>query len=113
MFGAAEHISHMILAAMRFDRDVRAAMNIRYDGTVLKAMEEAGMKITTFDRVKYPDADLGELTALAIRSCGSIPDAIYDPGTDGKGMMIRLLGTDISDIGRKAERTVASLNDEK
>jgi len=106
MFGAAEHISHMILAAMKFNHEVRAAMNIRYDDYILKAMEEAGMKVATFDRVTYPNADLGELTTIAIESHGSVPDAIFDPGKDGNGTMIRMFGTDISDIGRKTGRIV-------
>ncbi|MCL2607678.1 MAG: bifunctional hydroxymethylpyrimidine kinase/phosphomethylpyrimidine kinase [Methanomassiliicoccaceae archaeon] len=108
MFGAAEHISHMILAAMRSDRDVRAAVNIRHDENILKAVKEAGMDVTSFNRVKHPLADIGELTALAIEAHGSVPDAISDPGTDGKGM-IRIFGTDIDDIGRKTGMIVSRM----
>ncbi|MDR0778876.1 MAG: bifunctional hydroxymethylpyrimidine kinase/phosphomethylpyrimidine kinase [Methanomassiliicoccaceae archaeon] len=100
-YGAAEHISYMILSAMRFNDDMRAAMNIKYDDDLLDVMEEVGMTITFVNREKYHDARLGELTTFAIRDLGSMPDVIYDMGTNKREPMIRLLGTDIADLKRK------------
>jgi hydroxymethylpyrimidine/phosphomethylpyrimidine kinase len=105
-FGASEHISYMILAAMRFNKEVRAAMDIHYDEDVLNVMEEVGMNITYVNRDKYPDARLGELTTFAIRDLGSMPDVIYDMGTYKRGPMIRMLGTDLNDLKKKIEQIV-------
>jgi len=105
-FGAAEHISYMILSAMRFDKDMRAAMNLQYHEDLLNVMEEVGMTITSVNRKKHPEARLGELTTFAIKDLGSVPDAIYDPGTYKKGPMIRLLGKDLADIKAKIEQIV-------
>ena len=105
-FGAAEHISYMILAAMRFDKDMRAAMDIQYDSDLLDVMEEVGMNITLADREKYPDARLGELTAFAIRDLGSMPDVIFDMGTYKRGPMIRMLAKDLADLRKKIEQII-------
>jgi hydroxymethylpyrimidine/phosphomethylpyrimidine kinase len=96
----------MILAAMRFDRDMRAAMDIQYDEDLLDVMEEVGMYITYADREKYPDARLGELTTFAIRDYGSMPDVICDMGTYKRGPMIRMLARDLSDLKKKIEHIV-------
>ncbi|MDR0791409.1 MAG: bifunctional hydroxymethylpyrimidine kinase/phosphomethylpyrimidine kinase [Methanomassiliicoccaceae archaeon] len=100
-FGAAEHISYMILSAMRFDDSIRAAMNIRYDEDLLSVAEEVGIIITSVDRERYPDARLGELTTFAIKNLGAMPDMIYDMGTHKREPMIRLLGKDLADLKRK------------
>ncbi|MDR0778280.1 MAG: bifunctional hydroxymethylpyrimidine kinase/phosphomethylpyrimidine kinase [Methanomassiliicoccaceae archaeon] len=100
-YAAAEHISYMILSAMRFNDNMRAAMNIKYDEDLLNVMEEVGMTITSVNREKYHDARLGELTTFAIRDLGSMPDVIYDMGTNKREPMIRMLGTDITDLKRK------------
>jgi len=105
-FGAAEHISYMILAAMRFDKEMRAAMDIQYDEDVLNVMEEVGMNITRADRDRYPDARLGELTTYAIRDHGSMPDVIYDMGTYKRGPMIRMLAKDLADLKKKIEQII-------
>ncbi|MCL2712254.1 MAG: bifunctional hydroxymethylpyrimidine kinase/phosphomethylpyrimidine kinase [Methanomassiliicoccaceae archaeon] len=102
-FGAAEHISYMILAAMRTDKEMRAAMNIQYDEDLLNVMEEVGMIITDVDRNSYPDARLGELTAFAIEDLGMMPDVIFDAGTNKRGPMIRMLGKDLDDLREKIE----------
>ena len=105
-YGAAEHISYMILAAMRYDDDMRACINIRYDNDLLDVMEEVGLTLTFLDRKKYPNARLGDLTSLAIGSLGSMPDVIYDHGNDRRGPMIRMLGKDLADLKGKIEEII-------
>ncbi|MCL1984717.1 MAG: bifunctional hydroxymethylpyrimidine kinase/phosphomethylpyrimidine kinase [Methanomassiliicoccaceae archaeon] len=106
VYGAAEHISYMILAAMRYDDDMRAGMNIRYDNDLLDVMEEVGLTLTFLDRKRYPNARLGDLTSMAIGSLGSMPDAIYDLGNERKGPMIRMLGKDLGDLKKKIEEII-------
>ena len=105
-FGAGEHISYVILAAMRSDKEMRAAMDIKFNEDLLNVMEEVDMVITSVDRDRYPDSRLGELTAFAIRDLGSMPDIIYDMGTYKRGPMIRMLGKDPEDLKRKVEQIV-------
>jgi len=103
MFGAAEHISHVILAAMGYDRNVRAAVNMAYRDDLLNVMEEVGMSIARADRKRHRNASLGELTAYAIDGFGSVPDVIYDPGDGENPSMIRMLGRDPEDLKEKIE----------
>ena len=105
-FGAAEHTGFIIMAAMRYDPDMRAAMSIRYDSGLLDTMEEVGLMITPVDRRKYPELRIGELTMHAIKKAGAVPDIIYDKGANKKGPMIWMLGTDIADLRSKTERIV-------
>ena len=105
-YGAAEHIGYMILTAMRYDKDMRAAMDIQYSADLLGLMEEVGMTIVSADRRKHPELRLGELTEYAIKETGSVPDVIYDPGTYKRGPLIRLLGKDIADLRQKIEQIV-------
>ena len=105
-FGAGEHTAYVILAAMKFDGDIRAAMEVQHSDDLLDVMEEVGMTIAAVDRRRHPDARLGELTTYAIKKLGSVPDVIFDPGTYKRGPMIRLLGKDIADLGQKIEQIV-------
>ena len=105
-FGAAEHMSYMVLAAMRSDRDMRAAMEIQYKKDLLDIMEEVGMTIAHLDRDGHPEARLGELTESAIKSIGHVPDVIFDKGTYKRGPIIRLLGRDLEDIRDKIEQII-------
>jgi len=105
-YGSAEHMGYLILAAMRYDGDMRAAMDIHHSRDLLDLMEEVGMNIVSVDRRKHPDARLGELAEHAIKEFGSVPDVIFDPGTYKRGPLIRLLGKNIEDLREKIEQMI-------
>jgi hydroxymethylpyrimidine/phosphomethylpyrimidine kinase len=99
-FGASKHVARIILAAMRYDPQMRSAMNIRYSMEILDACSASDLSIATFDRRLEPD-DISTMewgTRTAIKRSGNVPDIIYDTGGMGKEPMIRILGCDPHDV---------------
>ncbi|MDY6965895.1 MAG: bifunctional hydroxymethylpyrimidine kinase/phosphomethylpyrimidine kinase [Halobacteriota archaeon] len=99
-FGASDHVSRIILTAMDFDEDKRAAMNIRYSRDILSACSELGMSTASFDRRDEPEdvktMDWG--VSDAIKRSKMVPDTIYDEGDIGKEPMIRILGNSAVEV---------------
>ncbi len=98
-FGASRHIAKVILAAMRYDPEMRSAMDIRYSEELVRVCRDLGLQVASFDRSDEPqDVKAREGSTLewgtqrAIRDFGQIPDAIYDRGEVGKEPVIRILG---------------------
>ncbi|MEA1944328.1 MAG: bifunctional hydroxymethylpyrimidine kinase/phosphomethylpyrimidine kinase [Euryarchaeota archaeon] len=93
-FGASSHIARLILAVMRFDPDIRSALNIRYSDDILSACKDRGYTVASFDRKNEPPhhdtMDWG--AEYAIRNAGYVPQVIYDVGGVGKEAMVRILG---------------------
>jgi len=111
-FDASSHVARIILAAMQFDPDVRAAVNVRYSKEVLRACREIGLSISSFDRADEPEhtstMDWG--VSHSIKMHGSVPDVIYDEGGIGKEPMVRILGksaVDVAGIAVKIARRCA------
>lgn len=104
-FGASRQIHHLVLAAMEYDPEYRAAMTIFYSEPLVKRIRSIGYTIAEFDRSRTP-ADLAEEegSTLAwgvldvIEELGRVPDAIFDRGAWGKVPMIRLFGKSPSSL---------------
>ncbi len=111
VFGASRHVARIILSALRYDPEIRAAINIRYSAKNLSLCREAGLSISSFDRDKEPEnvstMDWG--TAEAIKKYGSVPKVIYDKGGAGKEPMIRLLGKDAVEVVKLAVKLAEKL----
>ncbi len=107
-FGASRHVARIILAAMRFDPRVRAAINLKYREKNLSRLKKIGLVVGTFARARQPEgtSTMEWGTETAIRKLGRVPDAIWDRGDVGKEAMIRILGTDPGDVLRKVRRAV-------
>jgi hydroxymethylpyrimidine kinase / phosphomethylpyrimidine kinase / thiamine-phosphate diphosphorylase len=103
-FGASLHVARIILASLRYNPEIRAAINIKYSREALAACGEMKLGISSFDRAEEPEntstIDWG--TAEAIKKYGSVPKVIYDKGGPGKEPMIRLLGTHATEVARLA-----------
>jgi len=103
-FGASRHVARIILSALRYDPEIRAAINVKYSERSLSACRETGLSISSFDRAEEPEnastMDWG--TAEAIKKYGSVPKVIYDKGDAGKEPMIRLLGTNAVEVAKLA-----------
>jgi len=107
-FGASKHIANIILSAMSFNEEVRAAANIKYSDEILEACRIAGLKIAEFSRKEEPEeiksVEGGTLkwgVRKAITSLGEIPDVIYDSGEIGKEAMIRIIGRNAEEVFNK------------
>lgn len=102
-FGASTHISRVILTAMKFNPDMRSALNLKYDGRLIDESRKIGMKVGCFDREEEPEgvSTMEWGTKKVIEEFGEVPDLIYDRGSVGKEPMIRLLGRNPEDLLRK------------
>ncbi len=108
-FGASSHVARLILAAMRFDPEVRSALNIRYSEEIISTCDALGYTIASFDREDEPPQhqtmDWG--TAHAIKEAGYVPQVIYDRGGTGKEAMVRILGrsaVEVADLAIRVSR---------
>jgi len=102
-FGVSQHVATIVLTAMNFDRNVRAALNLRFSDENLKALMKSGLSVGNFNRADEPRTKrtMEWGTEEAILKIGKVPDAIYDRGGLGKEPMIRILGKDPEDVVRK------------
>jgi len=100
-FGASRQIHHLVLAAMEYDPDMRAAMTILYSESLVNRIQSLRYTVTEFDRgLTPPDLAEEEGSTLSwgvldvIEDLGRVPDAIFDKGAVGKVPMIRLFAKD-------------------
>ncbi|RJR25113.1 MAG: bifunctional hydroxymethylpyrimidine kinase/phosphomethylpyrimidine kinase [Desulfobacteraceae bacterium] len=110
-FGASRHIARVVLAAMRKDPQMRAAMNIKYSKDILMQCRKAGLTTASFDRRNEPrsirereGSTLDWGTDMALESFQGFPDLIFDEGDVGKEPMIRVLGKNPSEVAGKVIR---------
>jgi hydroxymethylpyrimidine/phosphomethylpyrimidine kinase len=112
MLGGSSHMARMALTLRRQTGSLGCCMNIRFDQTILDTCGILGLDIAEFDRENEP---MGEKTMSwglvnAIRSTSPrTPDVIYDEGSVGKEPMIRILGSNPSDVVEKAIRIAGAL----
>jgi hydroxymethylpyrimidine/phosphomethylpyrimidine kinase len=104
-FGASRQIHHLVLAAMDYDPERRAAMNIAFSDVLVRRIRSLGYTVAEFDRNRTPpDLQEEEGSTLAwgvqdvMEELGRVPDAIFDRGAVGKIAMIRLFGKDPGSI---------------
>ena len=93
-FGASDHVARTVLTAMRFDRRVRSAANIRFSEAILPELDNLLFEVCSFDREKEPPGV--QTMDWGVASCckEGVPDVIYDRGAVGKEPMIRFFGED-------------------
>jgi hydroxymethylpyrimidine/phosphomethylpyrimidine kinase len=119
-FGASRHIAKIVLTAMRYDPEVRSAMNIRFSGDIIKLCAEKGFRVAHFRRSDEPsDVKEREGSSLewgtdhVLSRGGPVPDIIFDRGDIGKEPMIRVLGKDPDDVVSKVLKVVKCLQEDK
>ena len=116
-FGASRHVAKAVLTAMRFDPDMRSAMNIRYGEDVVEAARRLGWSVSSYDRREEPPevksregATIPWGTEAAIkRNEGKVPDLIYHTGDWGKEPMAVVLGRNPMEVITKIEQLLKTL----
>ena len=94
-FGAAGHLSFILLEIMKKYPDVRCVLSIAPAGDTIDLLEEVGMNTVLSGRKGNPL--WGIATKGLLEKTKSVPDAIYD--TDQKsGKTIKILGKDPSEV---------------
>jgi hydroxymethylpyrimidine/phosphomethylpyrimidine kinase len=104
-FGASKHVGTVILTVMRFDPEMRSALNMKYDENVIDRARNAGLVVERFERSEEPEgrSTMEWGVESVVRGGAALPDMIYDEGSIGKEPMIRLLGRNPRDVLRKVE----------
>ena len=115
-FGASRHISNAILAAMKYDKDVRSAMNIAYSPETIESCRRLGLTVSSYDRRKEPSnikRREGSSTfwgaEQAILKSKKFPDIFFHIGDFGKEPMIVILGHDAISVAGTAVKIAKSL----
>ncbi len=115
-FGVSRHLAKAVLTAMKYDPEVRAALNIKYLGKVIDQAKSLGMIISFYNRSKEPPeikakegATIPWGTEEAIKKVGKVPDIIYHLGDVGKEPMIVILGRDALECVNKLLKIIRSL----
>ncbi len=99
-FGAAEHLSYVLLAVMKKDPSVRCIMSIAYSPDTVAVMEEVGMSTIVAEMSRDR---LSESTEKALSKAKAVPDAIIDKG-GRKERTIRMLAKNPQEMMSKLEQ---------
>jgi hydroxymethylpyrimidine/phosphomethylpyrimidine kinase len=110
--GASSHIARFLLSAREFVPDLRFAANVRFDGAVEAALDDAalGGPVAEFDRGAEPEDAPGTMDWSAARAFGDAdepPVAVFDRGDVGKEPMTRVVARD---AGSLRDRVLALLD---
>ena len=98
-FGAADHLSYIVLEAMNSNPAMRSVANISSTGFILDIMEEVGLSVIRSER---RGSDWKMTTKNVIDGNKGVPDVIYD--TDQKnGTTLKVLGRTPKDVLSKIE----------
>lgn len=108
-FGASRHVANAVLTAMRFNPEIRSAMNVRLSEELLKVCEKLGFAVSYYDRSEEPP-EIREVegatvpwgTRVAIERFGAVPDVIYHRGDWGKEPMATIFGRTPLEVVEKA-----------
>ncbi len=92
-FGVSEHVASLLLAARTAGSDARAALNIRYDESVVESLEAAGYETVEFDA----EADLETAVTAAIEASPDA-DVLYQRGGFGVEPVCYVLGPDAAAV---------------
>ena len=118
-FGASDHLARIVLTAMKYDADLKSAMNIRYSSDIIKACEDLGLTIATFDRADEPEEvstmewGVAQVMESAIAKDKKVPMVIYDRGGLGKEAMVRVLGALATEVADNVMRISSMMENEQ
>lgn len=108
-FGASKHLAKAVLTVMKYDPNIRAAINIKYDPEIIEICNKLGFTTSFYDRKEEPleikaieGATIPWGIEVAIKKMnGKVPDIIYHFGDWGKEPMITVFGKDAIDVVNK------------
>ena len=92
-FGVSEHVASLLLAARDAGSEARAALNVRYDESIVESFEGAGYETVEFEA----EADLETAVAAAIEASPDA-DVLYQTGGFGVEPVCYVLGPDAAAV---------------
>ncbi|OYT40485.1 MAG: bifunctional hydroxymethylpyrimidine kinase/phosphomethylpyrimidine kinase [Desulfurococcales archaeon ex4484_58] len=107
-FGASSHLARLVLAILKHDPRVRAAVNVKYSEDLVERAKSRGYNVVFIDRRREPEdlkkregSTMQWIVDEVFREKENTPDIIYDVGDVGKEAMIRVLGESAADVVNK------------
>lgn len=97
-FGASDHVTRIVLTAMKFDPGVRTAANIRFTPEIIGIIEDLLLETCSFDREREPPGTRTMDWGVAFCCRSGVPDVIFDRGAVGKEPMVRILAEHPAEI---------------
>jgi predicted fused transcriptional regulator/phosphomethylpyrimidine kinase len=104
-FGASDHVARVVLTAMKYDKEKRSAIDIRYYENIVEKLDD----VYIFDRKQEPleyrekeGHTMNFMVDIAFRRKGKIPTYIVDLGDIGKEPTIFILGNDPMTVVKKS-----------
>lgn len=108
MPGASLHVAQIILTVMRYQSDLRSAMNIRYTPEIIRKCRKLGLRLSSFNRADEPrsiktreGASLSWGIDALLKNKKGVPDIIFDLGDKGKEPMVRVIGKNPLEVAHK------------
>lgn len=105
-FGASSHLAKMLLVAMSFDPFLRSAVNIKYNESIHRALEQLKLKVGWFDRESVvlemrrdESALVASIGQIADKS-GGMPNAVIDLGGYGIEPVSYLFGESALELAK-------------
>ena len=96
-YGVSEHVASVLLAARAAGSSARGALNVRYDESVVEALEAVGDTAVEFDAEAAVDTAVAD--ALADDADA---DVVYQTGGTGVEPVVYLLGPDAVTVAERA-----------
>jgi hydroxymethylpyrimidine/phosphomethylpyrimidine kinase len=98
-FGTSTHIGSLVLRAMKYDKEKRSAINIKYSEDIVKICKDLGLAVFFSDRSREP-AEVKEKEGESVpwsvdhafEKLHKMPDVIYHTGSVGKEPIITIIG---------------------
>jgi len=88
-FGVSEHVASVLLTARRAGNPARAAMNVRYDPSIVETLTDAGLTTVEFDPERLQDLDDARVEDA---------EALYHTGGYGIEPIVYVLGSDVDAV---------------
>ena len=105
-YGGSQHVATAVIKVSKKFPEIRSAINIKYEPSLITKAKKQGMKVISYDREKESkNSKQKENSSISwgISSClkSTKPDIIYHKGDMGKEPMIIILGTNPEQVVKK------------
>jgi len=113
-FGATRFMGNVLLTAMRYDRKIASAMNIRLSPNILDAARELGLEVATYSwEIKPPEiAETKCGVPFILDNLKRVPDVVYDLGDLGVEPVTAIFGGTAVDVAARAIRIARRVSGE-
>jgi len=103
-FGTSRYMGNVLLTAMRYSPDFRAAINIKYDPEVIAFCRELGMDAQSYQWDVKPKEVVESKCAIpfAIEELRRVPEIVYDLGDVGVEASVIIFGRTPAEVADKA-----------